>query len=124
MKRVLVAEDNPVISRFYQIHFLRKGIEGSFFSTGAGLLETARAEPPDLVILDYELPDMKGPEVMRKLRATPSCADVPVVFITGHRSPELVESLRKEGAAEVFGKPVPPLQLIELIQRLPTSRDG
>jgi two-component system, OmpR family, response regulator len=121
MKRVIVAEDDFVISKLYQIHFRRNGIHGSFFNNGAGVLQSARHEKPDLVILDFELPDLNGPEVMRELRQTPGCEDVPVIFVTGRATPEVVESLRKNGASEVFGKPFSPLQLIHLIQKLTGS---
>ncbi len=123
MKRVLVAEDDFVISKLYQIHFKRNGIHGSFFSTGAGVLQSARHERPDLVILDFELPDLRGPEVMRELRQVPGCENVPVIFVTGRATPEVVENLRREGASEVFGKPFSPLHLIHLIKKLTEPRE-
>lgn len=121
MKRVIVAEDDFVISKLYQIHFKRNGIHGSFFSTGSGVIQSARHEKPDLVILDFELPDLRGPEVMRELRQIEGCENVPVIFVTGRATPEVVENLRKEGASEVFGKPFSPLQLIHLIKSLTSS---
>ena len=115
MKRILVAEDDFVISKLYQIHFQRNRLHGSFFTTGAGVIESAKHERPDLVLLDFELPDICGPDVMRELHQIPGCEDVPVIFVTGRATPEVVENLRKEGASEVFGKPFSPLQLIRLI---------
>ena len=124
MKRIIVAEDDFVISKLYQIHFRRNGLHGSFFNTGAGVLESARHQRPDLVILDFELPDLRGPEVMSQLHAIPGCEDVPVVFVTGRATPEVVENLRKDGAREVFGKPFSPLQLIQLINQLTAEKEG
>lgn len=123
MKRVIVAEDDFVISKLYQIHFKRNGIHGSFFTTGAGVIQSARHERPDLIILDFELPDLRGPEVMRELRQIEGCENVPVIFVTGRATPEVVENLRKEGASEVFGKPFSPLHLIHLINKLTESKD-
>jgi len=123
MKRVLVAEDDFVISKLYQIHFQRNGIHGSFFTTGAGVIQSAKHERPDLVILDFELPDLRGPEVMREIHQIPGCENLPVIFVTGRATPEVVENLRKEGASEVFGKPFSPLQLIHLINQL-TAPEG
>ncbi len=121
MKRILVAEDDFVISKLYQIHFQRNRLHGSFFTTGAGVIESAKHERPDLVLLDFELPDICGPDVMRELHQIPGCEDVPVIFVTGRATPEVVENLRKEGASEVFGKPFSPLQLIRLIGELTGS---
>lgn len=118
MKRVLVAEDDFVVSKLYQIHFRRNGIHGSFFSNGTDLIESARRQRPDLVILDFELPDVCGPEVMADLHRIPGCENVPVIFVTGRATPEVVENLRKNGASEVYGKPFSPLQLIHLINQL------
>ncbi len=118
MKRILVAEDDFVISKLYQIHFQRNQLNGFFFTTGAGLLESARMEKPDLVVLDFELPDLRGPDVMHELHKIPGCQDLPVIFVTGRATPEVEESLRREGAREVFGKPFSPLQLIQLIVQL------
>ncbi len=121
MKRILVAEDDFVISKLYQIHFQRNNLHGSFFTTGAGVIESAKHARPDLVILDFELPDLNGPDVMRALHQIPGCEDLPVIFVTGRATPEVVENLRKEGAREVFGKPFSPLQLIHLIGKLTES---
>ena len=118
MKRVFVAEDDFVISRLYQIHFQRNQIQGSFFTTGRSLIESAMMTRPDLVILDFELPDIRGPEVMSELHRIPGCGDVPVVFVTGRATPEVIDSLRSEGAREVFGKPFSPLLLIQIISTL------
>jgi CheY-like chemotaxis protein len=124
MKKVLVAEDDFVISKLYQIHFKRNQIHGSFFTTGAGVIESAKHERPDLVILDFELPALSGPEVMRELHQIPGCENLPVIFVTGRATPEVVETLRKAGAREVFGKPFSPLQLIHLITQLTATKDA
>ena len=121
MKRILIAEDDFIVSKLYQMYFRRSGLHGSFFSTGAGLIESAKLERPDLVLLDYELPDICGPDVMRALRKIPGCEDVPVIFVTSRATPEVAAQLRADGAREVFGKPFPPAELIELIRELSGS---
>lgn len=121
MKRILVAEDDLVISKLYQIHFQRNHIHGSFFTTGAGVIASANQQRPDLVILDFELPDRSGPEVMRDLHAIPGCDQVPVIFITGRATPAVVDELRQAGASAVFGKPFSPIRLIQLITQLTTT---
>ncbi|MEI7910990.1 MAG: response regulator [Verrucomicrobiota bacterium] len=120
MKKVLVAEDDFVVSKIYQLHFQRNRIHGGFFTDGAGVIASAKLERPDLVILDCDLPGLSGQEVMRQLRQIPGCEDLPVIFVTGRATPEVVETLRDGGAREVLGKPFSPLQLIQLIQRLTT----
>jgi CheY-like chemotaxis protein len=124
MKRILVAEDDLVISKLYQIHFQRNRLCGTFFTSGDGLIRSAKQERPDLVILDFELPGMPGPEVMNELHQIPGCEDLPVIFVTGRATPEVVENLRRAGAREVLGKPFSLVQLIRLIAQLTGPADA
>jgi CheY-like chemotaxis protein len=122
MKRILVAEDDIVISKLYQLHFQRNQLHGSFFTTGDGVIQSAQHERPDLVILDFELPGLSGPEVMRELHQIPGCESLPVIFVTGRATPAVVDNLRKAGAHAVFGKPFSPIQLIQLITQLTADK--
>jgi len=122
MKRILVAEDDIVISKLYQLHFQRNHLHGSFFTTGDGLIQSARHERPDLVILDFELPGVNGQEIMYELHLIPGCENLPVIFVTGRATPVVVDDLRKAGAREVLGKPFSPIQLIQLILKLTAAQ--
>ena len=122
MKRILVSEDDIVISKLYQLHFQRHQFHGSFFTTGDGVIQSAKNERPDLVILDFELPGLSGPEVMRELHKIPGCENLPVIFVTGRATPAVVEDLRKAGACEVFGKPFSPMQIIRVIIQLTAAQ--
>jgi len=119
MIRVLVAEDDLITSRLYQMHFQRNGIAGSFYTTGKGILDAASVHPlPEVVVLDFELPDLRGLEVMRTLHAIPGCEGIPVIFVTGRATQGLEADLREAGAVAVLGKPFSPLELIERIRQL------
>ncbi|WP_444668304.1 response regulator [Cereibacter changlensis] len=54
---------------------------------GAGRLAIARAEAPDLILLDIKLPDMSGIEVLRHLRDDPTTRDIPVIMISAMSDP-------------------------------------
>ncbi|MEM6910615.1 MAG: response regulator [Verrucomicrobiota bacterium] len=118
MKKILVAEDDITTTRLYQMHFRRGQLEGFFFDQGKPAIERAAEINPDLAVLDYELPDLQGIEVMRALHAVPGCQDTPVIFVTGRAKPSLIEELKAAGAVEVVGKPFSPLQLIKRIKEL------
>ncbi|MEI6673607.1 MAG: response regulator [Verrucomicrobiota bacterium] len=122
MKRILVAEDDIVISKLYQLHFQRNQLHGRFFATGDGVIQSAKHERPDLVILDFELPGLSGPEVMRELRQIPGCEHLPVIFVTGRATTSVIEDLHKAGAHAVFGKPFSPMQLMQLITQLTATQ--
>ena len=116
--RILVAEDDRTTTRIYQMHFHRAGLEGHFCDRAAPAMEAAATLTPDLAIPDYELPDLRGVEIMRALHAVPGCENTPVIFVTGRAKPSLVTSLEDAGAIAVLGKPFSPADLIRRIQRL------
>ena len=124
MIRVLVAEDDIITSRLYQMHFRRNGMEGNFYSTGKATLDAAAAMKPDVVVLDFDLPDQHGIEVMRSLRSIPGCGNTPVIFVTGRANSCLEQELVQAGAVAVLGKPFSPLELIERIRLLSTQPAG
>jgi len=117
-KRILVAEDDRTTARIYQLHFRRAGLEGHFFERAAPAMDAAARLAPHLALLDYELPDMRGLEIMRALHAIPGCEHTPVIFVTGRAKPSLIASLEEAGAVAVLGKPFSPAALIRQIQRL------
>jgi two-component system, cell cycle sensor histidine kinase and response regulator CckA len=71
---------------------------------------------PDVVVLDLDMPGMGGEQAHRIIRGLDE--RVPVVILTGHRDESLAERLRAEGVRLVLRKPIPPKQLVELVQRL------
>ena len=74
-------------------------------ASGAEALALARADPPDAVLLDVEMPEMDGPQTLAALRATPATAHTPVVFLTAHDDPDELARLQTLGAAGILAKP-------------------
>src|SRR5687767_14307461 len=75
------------------------------FADSAGLLEALSTAQPDVLVLDWELPEISGLEVLRVLRATHDEAAVPVLMLTARRAQhELVEALGS-GANDFASKP-------------------
>ncbi len=77
--RVLVVDDEPQILRALQTNLRGAGYEVEAATTGAQALTAAAVNPPDAVILDLVLPDMRGTEVCRELRTWTS---VPVIVLS------------------------------------------
>ena len=79
-------------------------------NSGKKALEYLETERPELVLLDYEMPEMTGADVLQIIRETPGLADLPVVFLTGTEDGENVkraEGLRPEGfLTKTMGKSV------------------
>lgn len=75
---------------------------------GAAVVELARAERPDFILLDVLLRHERGEDVLRALRSDSDTASIPVIFLTGMDDPADVERLRATGAAGLLTKPIDP----------------
>ncbi|MBM7859032.1 two-component system OmpR family response regulator [Lentzea nigeriaca] len=84
--RLLVVEDEPSIRELLCASLRFAGFTVSSAATGGEALQAARADRPDLVLLDVMLPDRDGFEVVRRLRA--DGVRVPVLYLTARDSPD------------------------------------
>lgn len=80
-KRVLIIDDNPVITALLMDE-LEALYEVSSASTGTSGVQAAVAAPPDAILLDVNMPDLNGLQVLQYLAAYPQTAGVPVIIVT------------------------------------------
>jgi CheY-like chemotaxis protein len=81
-------------------------------------LDLAIQHQPDLVLLDLQLPDMPGTEVLRRLRADPATASIPVVILTADARPGLRTRLLDQGARAMLTKPLNVKELLGLLDAI------
>jgi len=121
-RRVLYVEDNPV-----NLMLMEAALDGE---PGVQLataplpelgLELAFNNPPDLVLLDIQLPGMDGFEVLRRLRADPRTASVPVVAISANAMPGDLTRARQAGFDDYLAKPLD-LERLRAVVRQPPRR--
>lgn len=86
-RRVLVVEDEPDVAGLIK-HTLDRGgeLDVDVVASGEAALKAATEQPPDLIILDLNLPGLDGLEVYRILRTRPASATVPVIMLTARSS--------------------------------------
>ncbi|MBP3577879.1 MAG: response regulator, partial [Lachnospiraceae bacterium] len=102
---ILVVDDNAMVLRNikgvldekYSVAVAPSGVH-AFISIGKKM--------PDLILLDYEMPEMNGKQVLEKLQADEELKDIPVVFLTSMDSKEIVMSLLALKPAGYLLKPV------------------
>ncbi|HEV8633623.1 MAG TPA: response regulator [Chloroflexota bacterium] len=102
---VLVVDDEPSLRQLLsEVLVADLGVRVAAAADGCEALELARAEPPDLVLLDLRLPGVDGIDVLRQLRTDPATRSVPVIVVTaadaGH-----VEHAVAAGADDWIAKP-------------------
>lgn len=85
---------------------------------GDQALDLARAQAPQLLLLDLDLPGMDGIAALRGLRELEGLRDVPAVFLTAAGPERMDEELRTLGVREVLGKPFSPRVLLRTIDRV------
>jgi two-component system response regulator len=82
-RKILVIDDSPMLLNFVKEMLSDANYEVKTAATAAEGLKAARSEAPDLILLDYILPDMKGDEALRKLQADRKTTKVPVIYMSG-----------------------------------------
>lgn len=82
MARVLVIDDEPDVVRLIVKVLSGRGHIVQIARDGASALARVKAEPPDVILLDSDLPKIDGAEVCRRLKGDQTTADIPVVMMT------------------------------------------
>jgi diguanylate cyclase (GGDEF)-like protein len=101
---ILLVDDDRTVVRILS-HIL-SGIEPLRFATsGRMALKLARESVPDLVLLDVEMPERSGFEVCKEFKSDPALAQVPIIFISSHDSPQLETFGLQLGAVDFISKP-------------------
>ena len=108
MKRVLIADDEPITLRLLEASVRRTGCDCALFGSGSDVMREMEAVAPDLAILDYEMPGCNGIDLIRAFRGSPILAGKPIIVVTGYRELALQEALLEAGANEVILKPFSP----------------
>jgi signal transduction histidine kinase/CheY-like chemotaxis protein len=112
--RVLLIEDDAQASELLQTQLTGAGYRVDVASSGETGLSSAAAHPPDAIVLDVTLPGIDGWEVIRRLKAEPRLADIPVFFVSIVDDPHAGLSL---GATDYFVKPVDQAALLGALAR-------
>jgi two-component system phosphate regulon response regulator PhoB len=116
MARILVIEDEQGLQKVLDYNLRQAGHEVLFSLSGAEGLNIARDLRPDLVLLDWMLPDVSGPDVCRVLKKTSGTRNIPVIFITA-KGDEIDRIIGFElGAADYVVKPFSVRELVLRVQ--------
>lgn len=81
-------------------------------------LDLAAADPPDLILLDLHLPDLAGTEVLRRLKADPLTAEVPVIVLSADATPGQAERAKGAGALDYLTKPIDVGRVLDLLDKV------
>lgn len=89
-KRILIVDDDPAYAKMLR-EWLKEEYSTFVITDGSQVLKALRQKPVDLILLDYEMPIMNGPEVFEMIKGDEEFHSTPVVFLTGVAGKEEVE---------------------------------
>lgn len=115
---VLLVEDDPDIQLITRLALRKSGFNVSVVHNGRQALDAVRAALPDVVLLDWMMPELDGLETCRLLKADPTTAGIPVIFLTAKSQEQEIARGLALGATGYITKPFDALSLGAQIRSL------
>ena len=116
-KRILIADDDPVILRLIQVNLELEGYQVLTANNGQEAVDVANAEHPDLVILDIMMPRLDGYQACEQLKASDATKAIPVIFLSAKAQSGDIEKGQSFGVAAYLTKPFDPTELLEVVEQ-------
>jgi CheY-like chemotaxis protein len=121
-KKVIFAVDDMPANLMVIQGLLGEEFEVRLAKSGHMALLALERVTPDLILLDIEMPDMSGFEVMDEINRKPRLKKIPVIFVTSHATEEFVLKAARHGAADYIVKPYEPELLREKVYKIPNMK--
>jgi CheY-like chemotaxis protein len=118
MAKILLVEDNEMNREMLSRRLERKGHTVVLAVDGGQALEVARAEMPEVILMDMGLPVLDGWEATRQLKADPRMRAIPVIALTAHAMASEQEKALEAGCDDYDTKPVELPRLLGKIEAL------
>jgi CheY-like chemotaxis protein len=123
MPRILVVEDNEENRDALSRRLQRRGFEVIIAVDGVAGVASAKAEKPDLVLMDMNMPELDGWEATRQIKADPALSEIPVIALTAHAMQGDRERALAAGCTDYHTKPIEFPKLLAQIESILQSRE-
>ncbi len=104
MAKLLIVDDEVDITEFAKRFFTRRGVEVLTASGGNQALQIIKEDRPDLVLLDVQMEEMTGVELLKRLRGNND--ETAVIMVSGTEDPDIINEAKKYGAKDYIHKPL------------------
>lgn len=118
----MLAEDDPDIQLVARLALKRAGFIVKVVNNGQEALDAIRLRPPDVVLLDWMMPELDGPETCRQLKADPVTAGIPVIFLTAKSQEAEIQRGLSLGASGYVTKPFDALSLGQQVKDIVAAK--
>jgi DNA-binding response OmpR family regulator len=123
-RTVLIIEDEKLIIVSTQMVLEAAGFRVESATNGEDGITKAKAQSPDLILLDIMMPGIDGWETLTRLKRDQATAGIPVVIFTAREHSRGHQKSTEMGAADYFRKPFEPDELIELVEKHVAQKTG
>jgi two-component system cell cycle response regulator DivK len=116
-KKVLIVEDNELNMKLFKDLLEAHGIDSVQTNNGFEALDLARAEQPDLILMDIQLPEVSGLEVTKWLKDDDELKGIPVIAVTAFAMKGDEQKIRDGGCEDYLSKPISVVSFIETVNK-------
>ena len=116
-KRVLIVEDNELNMKLFRDLLQAHGYATLESRDGLDALKMARAERPDLILMDIQLPEVSGLEVAKWIKEDEELRDIPIIAVTAFAMKGDEEKIRAGGCEAYLAKPISLTNFLETVER-------
>jgi CheY-like chemotaxis protein len=106
MNRILIVDDNPLNLKLAQLMVISEGFEADTAADAMEALERVAVRPPDVILMDLQMPGIDGLELTRRLKAEDRTRDIPVIALTAAAMSRDRQEARDAGCEGFISKPL------------------
>ena len=116
-KTVLIVEDNELNMKLFHDLLEAKGYNILQTRDGMEALKIARAETPDLILMDIQLPEVSGLEVTKWIKEDDNLKSIPIIAVTAFAMKGDEEKIREGGCSDYIAKPISVNSFLETVEK-------
>ena len=117
MDKILIIQDSPTVNAMLKFRLESAGFSVETAETGREGVEKAKGFPSQLILLDYNLPDLNGSEVCRILKGAEQTGHIPVIFMSAKDEDKLSRITKEAGADGYIGLPFDGKMFVDKMSR-------
>jgi DNA-binding response OmpR family regulator len=122
-ENILIVDDEPHLAFMLADVLAEAGYDARTIDNGRDALETVHRDPPDLMLLDVQMPGLDGFEVAARLKADPATAAIPIIMLSAMEGRGARVIGLEGGAEEYLAKPFDPVELLARVRNLLRLRE-
>jgi two-component system cell cycle response regulator DivK len=116
-KKILIVEDNDLNLKLFRDLLGAHGYDTIETKEGLEAITLTKAQHPDLILMDIQLPEISGLDVTRRIKADPTICDIPIIAVTAFAMKDDEEKIMAAGCEAYLSKPISIMSFMETVRR-------